>query len=283
MKRIMVSALKGGVGKTTTSCGIALALQRRGLKVGLTEIDITGSSIWKALGLSEPPPIETDTAAQKIIPSTVKGIEVFTIASYYAARGILILPGQDQVIEVDGQPKVLKGTSKYSQVMQMLESVRFSEDLDYMIYDLPPNYGDDMQSLWDNVHDVWGVVIVSQPTSLSEEGFGKTIDMLNYKKLPLLGLIVNMDGVECPECHAHFSPFTDTDTMENPGIPIIARIPFAKNLDGYFDEIAVKLEAAKPIKMGEISLLEKMRRKIDHFAGTKIAGQVAKNMKEHNE
>jgi Mrp family chromosome partitioning ATPase len=274
----MISAIKGGVGKTTTSCGIALALHRRGYKVGIVEIDITGSSLWKGLGLAEPPPLETDTAREKILPSIVKGIEVFTIASYFKARGILVVPGDDMRVEVNGETRTLNGTGKYRMVGQMLETVDFSPDLDYLIYDLPPNYGDDMRSLWDNVHDPWGVIIVSQPTSLSEEGLAKTLDMLTFKELPLLGLVVNMDGAECPECHAHFNPFLDSESLESVKIPTIARIPFTKNPEPYFDVIAAYLETATPKKLGDLSALQKLLRKIDRGVGTTIGPAIAKQM-----
>jgi ATP-binding protein involved in chromosome partitioning len=277
VRKLAMSCIKGGVGKTTCSCGIAQALQRRGYKVGIVEIDITGSSLWKALGLKEPPPLQTDTAREKILPSVVNGIEVFTIASYYKARGILILPGEDSQIEVNGKVITLKGTGKYNQVGQMLATVAFSGDLDYLVYDLPPNYGDDMRSLWDNVGDPWGVIIISQPTSLSEEGLAKTLDMLKFKQLPLLGLIVNMDGVECPQCGTHFNPFLDTENLENAGLPIIERIPFTKDPVPYFDKVAAWLEKARPQKLGELSMTQKLIRRLEKGVGTAIAPTIAKH------
>jgi ATP-binding protein involved in chromosome partitioning len=274
-KRIAVVCIKGGVGKTTVTCGVALALRRLGRKVGVAEIDITGSSIWKALGLSEPPPIETDTAAEKIIPSPVQGLEVFTIASYYKSDSALILWGEDTEIVVDGQVKKLKGTGRKEQVTQMLEAVRFSADLDYLLYDLPPAIGDEMLSLWKSVHDIWGALVVSQPTALSRGGVRKTLDLLTYYKLPLLGLVVNMDGVVCPECHAHFNPFADTESLEDVGIPIIERIPFTKDPQPYFDRVASYIEDAKPVRLGGLTMMQRLARSVDGFVGRRIAPVIA--------
>jgi ATP-binding protein involved in chromosome partitioning len=278
IKRILVVCIKGGVGKTTVTCGVGLALKRRGRKVGIAEIDITGASIWKALGLTEPPPLECDTAAEKIIASKVKDMEIFTIASYYKARSALVLSGADDVVMVDGEAVSMEGTGKKGQVEQMLNDVRFSDDLDYLLYDLPPTIGDEILTLLDTVRDVWGVVIVSQPTSMSMEGLAKTVDLLTFKKLPLLGLIVNMDGVVCPECQHHFNPFADIEDLSSPGMPVIGRIPFTKELEPYFDRIAEYIENAKPKKMGSLSVTQRLIERVEMAAVPKVASRMVRTM-----
>jgi ATP-binding protein involved in chromosome partitioning len=277
IKRILVVCIKGGVGKTTVTCGVGLALKRRGRKVGIAEIDITGASIWKALGLTEPPPLECDTAAEKIIASKVKDMEIFTIASYYKARSALVLSGADDVVMVDGEAVSMEGTGKKGQVEQMLNDVRFSDDLDYLLYDLPPTIGDEILTLLDTVRDVWGVVIVSQPTSMSMEGLAKTVDLLTFKKLPLLGLIVNMDGVVCLECHAKFNPFADIEDLSNPGMPVIGRIPFTKELEPYFDQVAEYIEKAKPKKMGGLTLTQRIIDRVEMAAVPAVATKVLRH------
>lgn len=277
IKRILVVCIKGGVGKTTVTCGVGLALKRRGRKVGIAEIDITGASIWKALGLAEPPLLECDTAAEKIIASKVKGIEIFTIASYYKARSALVLSGADDVVMVDGEAVNMDGTGKKGQVEQMLDDVRFSDDLDYLLYDLPPTIGDEIITLWEKVHDIWGVIIVSQPTTMSVEGLAKTVDLLTFKKLPLLGLIVNMDGVVCPECHHHFNPFADIEDPSSPGVPLIGRIPFTKKLEPYFDRVAEYIERAKPKRMGGLSLTQRIIDRVEMAAVPAVASKVVRH------
>lgn len=285
MRKLAIVSIKGGVGKTTITCGLAFALKRLGRKVGICEVDITGASLYRALGLREPPSIRIQTGQELIIPSNVEGLEIFTIASCFGDGALMWRGGESEVI-VDGERKILKGTGRYELIRQIIRDVKFSDDIDYLLYDLPPSSGDEVISLWDNLQDLYGVIIVTQPTYLSAGGLSKTLKMLYFKELPLLGVIINMDSVICPKCGEKFVPFIDTEEIslfieigsKRISLPILGRVPFSKDLERYFDEIALKIEKGRPKRLGE-TMTERAIKKMER-AGLRILAPIIAGKKE---
>lgn len=172
---VAVASGKGGVGKTTVSVNLALALAKRGAKVGLMDGDIYGPNVPLMLGVpNETRPKVNDE--DKIIPIEVMGIKMISM-------GVLV-PAD--------QPMVWRGPMLHSAVTQLLQKVDWGE-LDYLLVDLPPGTGDVQLSLVQNV-PLSGAVIVTTPQEVALMDVRKGIIMFRKTEVPILGVIENMTG-----------------------------------------------------------------------------------------
>lgn len=172
---IAVASGKGGVGKTTVAVNLALALAKKGAKVGLMDGDIYGPNVPLMLGVSsETRPNVTD--GDKMIPISVLGIRMISM-------GVLV-PAD--------QPMVWRGPMLHSAITQFLQKVEWGE-LDYLLVDLPPGTGDVQLSLVQNV-PLSGAVIVTQPQEVALMDVRKGIAMFRKTEVPILGIIENMSG-----------------------------------------------------------------------------------------
>jgi len=175
---IAVSSGKGGVGKSTTSINLALALKNQGLKVGLMDADIFGPSVPMLTGLSEQPELK-----DKIIqPLHAFGIKVMSI-------GFLI--------DVD-QPVVWRGPRVMGATQQLLKDVAWGP-LDVLIVDMPPGTGDVQLSMVQQAV-LSGAIIVSTPQDLALIDARKGLAMFRKVDVPILGMIENMSSFMCPHC-----------------------------------------------------------------------------------
>ncbi len=175
---IAVGSGKGGVGKSTVSVNLALALAKDGWRVGMLDADIYGPSQPHLLGLRGRP--ETD--GKMIQPLQAHGIKVMSM-------GFLL--GADQSV-------VWRGPMLMTALQQMLRQVAWGE-LDALIVDLPPGTGD-VQLTLSQKADVTGAVIVSTPQDLALLDARKAIDMFHKLNTPILGIVENMASFCCPNC-----------------------------------------------------------------------------------
>lgn len=172
---IAVASGKGGVGKTTASVNLALALAKKGAKVGLMDGDIYGPNVPLMLGVpAVTRPNVTD--GDKMIPIEALGIRMISM-------GVLV-PAD--------QPMVWRGPMLHSAITQFLQKVEWGE-LDYLLVDLPPGTGDVQLSLVQNV-PLSGAVIVTQPQEVALMDVRKGIAMFRKTEVPILGIIENMSG-----------------------------------------------------------------------------------------
>lgn len=172
---VAVASGKGGVGKTTVSVNLALALQKKGMKVGLMDGDIYGPNVPLMLGVpAETRPQVTDD--DKIIPLNAQGLKMISM-------GVLV-PAD--------QPMVWRGPMLHSAVTQFLQKVDWGE-LDVLLVDLPPGTGDVQLSLVQNV-PLSGAVIVTTPQEVALMDVRKGIIMFRKTEVPILGVIENMSG-----------------------------------------------------------------------------------------
>jgi ATP-binding protein involved in chromosome partitioning len=264
-KAIPVASLKGGVGKSVVTANLGLALRDKGFKIGFLDIDLTGATLPSALEIPEPFPwVGLDTAQEKMLPVTINGYEVFSIAFRFG-KAALLWKGGEEKVKAFGQEFELRGTGRFELVRHMLANVQFS-DPDYLLVDCPPTAGDETLSLWQYMKYIWGLILVCQPTNLSVQDIERALNMVEAKRLPLLGMVGNMIGTVCPRCGHSFSPFLDggvdlEDFCRSRGVPFLTSVPLTPNkelLKQVFSELAAKIIQVEPVKIWQRSFKERV-------------------------
>jgi ATP-binding protein involved in chromosome partitioning len=176
---IAVASGKGGVGKSTVSVNLAVALARAGASVGLLDADITGPNIPMMLGVEGQP---TASANNRIIPLERHGVKVISI----------------QFFVPEGQPIVWRGPLIGGAIQQFLRDVEWGE-LDYLVVDLPPGTSDAQLTLAQAV-PISGTVLVTTPQDVALADVAKALAMLRRMNVPVIGLVENMSAFVCPHC-----------------------------------------------------------------------------------
>jgi ATP-binding protein involved in chromosome partitioning len=178
---IAVASGKGGVGKSTVSVNLALALGMRGARVGLVDADILGPSIPGMLGIAtgQPPAM---TAEGQAIPVERHGIATISMA----------------MLTDDDSPAVLRGPMVSKYLKMFIGATRWGQ-LDYLVLDLPPGTGDIQLTLAQSV-PLSGAVIVTTPQDVSLKIARRGLRMFERVHVPILGIIENMSGFTCAHC-----------------------------------------------------------------------------------
>lgn len=293
MKKIAVSALKGGVGKSSVVAGLGLALADKSYKVGFVDLDVTGSNLYSALGLDHSPKWDLDTANKKVVVPEVNGYWLLSIASYTGEEYAVLWERSHHAELTDARDRVQKvkeglldiaeleeirreiddvlASSKWRFVSELLSEdvITWPAPLDYQITDLPPSTSNEMFSFFEQVKDLFGVFIVSQPAQISTIGLLRTIDLLRVRQIPILGLVANQDGFL--NCHDELeyqflSPRVDLKAVaRKASIPFLASIPQtgdSSKIKPYFSELAEKVIASKPVVLKEVTTMRKLKRKV---------------------
>jgi len=298
MKKIAIVALKGGVGKSSVVAGLGLALVVKKFKVGLLDIDITGSNLFSALGLEHSPKWRLDSVNERIVVPEVNGFWLLSIASHVGEEYAVLWEGSHNAELTDARDRInqiaihslhtqkpdieslesirrqiddVLASSKWRFVSELLsdEIVTWPEPLDFMIADLPPSTSNEMFSFFDQVKDLFGVVIVSQPAKISSIGLERTIDLLRTRQIPIIGLVANQDGFlnKHGEIEYQFlSPRVDLkEVAKKADIPFLASIPQTGDgeiLKPYFLELAEKVIDSKPVVLKEVTTMRRLKRKV---------------------
>ena len=184
---IAVGSGKGGVGKTTLSVNLAVALAKLGHKVGLLDADVYGPNVPLMLGASGQPQANADN---RIEPMQAHGLKVISVG--------FLNPGD--------KPVIWRGPMLHSIIRQFLGSVQWG-NLDYLIVDLPPGTGDVALSLIQTV-PLTGAVVVSTPSDVSLQDARKAIEMFRQMKVDLIGVVENMSYFVCPHCNHEVDVFS---------------------------------------------------------------------------
>jgi len=225
-KIIVVGSGKGGVGKSTVSSNLAVALAKQGRKVGLLDADIYGPSQQRMMGTTKRP---ASPDGKTIMPLHGHGVTLMSI-------GMMMDPEK---------AVIWRGPMLMGALQQMLGQVEWGE-LDVMIIDLPPGTGDIQLSLCQKTL-LTGAIIVSTPQDVALIDARKAIDMFNTLKTPVLGLIENMSMFTCPNCghEAHiFGHGGVASEAEKLGVPLLAELPI--DLD-----TRLAGDAGTPIALGD--------------------------------
>ena len=184
---VAVGSGKGGVGKTTISVNLAIALARLGHTVGLLDADVYGPNVPLMLGTSASPRV---VGENRIEPLEVHGLKVISVG--------LLNPGD--------KPLIWRGPMLHSIIRQFLGSVEWGK-LDFLIIDLPPGTGDVALSLVQTV-PLTGAIIVSTPSDVALQDARKAIEMFRQVKVDIVGLAENMSYFICPHCHQEVDVFS---------------------------------------------------------------------------
>jgi len=184
---IAVGSGKGGVGKTTLSVNLALALAKLGHKVGLLDADVYGPNVPLMLGTNAQP---RATGTERIEPILAQGLKVISVG--------FLNPGD--------KPIIWRGPMLHQIIRQFLNSVEWGQ-LDYLVIDLPPGTGDVALSLVQTV-PLTGAVVVSTPSDVSLQDGRKAIEMFRQMKVDLIGVVENMSYFVCPHCNHEIDIFS---------------------------------------------------------------------------
>lgn len=206
---IAIGSGKGGVGKSTVSSNLAVALAREGRRVGLLDADIYGPSQPLMMGVNKRP---ASPDGKTIIPLQAHGVTLMSI-------GFMVDPAR---------AVVWRGPMLMGALQQMLGQVQWGE-LDVLLIDLPPGTGDVQLTLCQKTQ-VTGAIVVSTPQDVALIDARKAMDMFSNLKTPVLGLIENMSTYVCPNCgheahlFGHGGVAAEAQAM---GIPFLGEIPLS--------------------------------------------------------
>jgi ATP-binding protein involved in chromosome partitioning len=205
---ILVGSGKGGVGKSTVSVNLAVALAQLGCRVGLLDADIYGPSIPLMMGLFGARPHSAD--GKSVDPLAAHGVKVISI-------GFFVDPEQAMI---------WRGPMLHGALVQLLRDVRWGE-LDYLILDLPPGTGDVQLTIAQQV-SVSGAVVVTTPQDVALSDAIKAKTMFDKVSIPVLGFVENMSGFICPHCGEEtdiFSKGGAEAAARKLAVPFLGRVP----------------------------------------------------------
>ena len=222
---VAVGAGKGGVGKTTVSVNLAIALSQSGARVAMIDGDVYGPNVPIMLGVHT----QLGTDGQRIIPADQYGIQLVSMA----------------FLTSDDTPVIWRGPMLHGVVQQFFREVAWN-DVDYLIVDLPPGTGDIALSLSQSV-PVAGAILVTTPQTVSLADTRRAIKMYEKLNVPAMGLVENMSTFICPSCK------TESDIFGKGGGEKLAKemnVPFLGALPIY-EPIRIGGDTGIPICVGE--------------------------------
>lgn len=209
-RKFIIMSGKGGVGKSSTSVNLALALAAKGHSVGLLDVDLHGPDIPRMLGLNG---ILDMNAEQQLVPKRYnQHLSAVSVES--------LTTGQDDAI-------IWRGPVKYSVIQQFIGQVAWG-DLDFLLIDAPPGTGDEPLTIAQTISDAQAV-IVTTPQEVSLADVRKSINFCKTVKMPVFGIVENMSGLACPHCDCVIDLFGSGGgerMADQMGIAFLGRIPF---------------------------------------------------------
>ncbi|MDK2821039.1 MAG: hypothetical protein PWP31_1004 [Clostridia bacterium] len=211
---------KGGVGKSSVTALLAVALNQSGYKVGILDADITGPSIPKLFGVKGGLPQNIGDIGVPPAESS-QGVKIMSLN--------LLLPNEDD-------PVVWRGPIISGAVKQFWTDVVWGE-LDYLLIDLPPGTGDAPLTVLQSI-PLDGLVIVSSPQELANMVVRKAVKMASALEVKIYGLVENMSYLSCPDCGKRiniFGPSRAEEAAETAGIPLLGTLPLDPEMTALSD------------------------------------------------
>lgn len=260
---IAVASGKGGVGKSTVSANVSVALAQTGAKVGLMDADIYGPNVPMMMGASDPPGKE----GEKIKPADAHGVKIMSMGFF--------VPGDTAV--------VWRGPMVHTAIQQFFRDVLWGE-LDYLLIDLPPGTGDAQLSL-SQIVPLTGVVTVTTPQEVALSDVRKGVMMFKKVNVPLLGMIENMSFFLCGHCGERTDIFSFAGgerAAEKFDVPFLGRIPLdpAIREGGDAGTPLVVADPDSPQTQAFRSVASALQRRVaeltNHAAGSTLSDMVKK-------
>jgi Mrp family chromosome partitioning ATPase len=209
-QKFIIMSGKGGVGKTSVSVNLAIALAGMGHQVGLLDVDLHGPDIPHMLGISGM--LKADDT-QKMVPIAYSDhLKIISMES--------LMPNRDEAV-------IWRGPVKHGAIRQFIGDVSWG-DLDYLIIDCPPGTGDEPLTVAQLIPDA-KAVIVTTPQEVALADIRKSISFCQNVRMEIFGIIENMSGFTCPHCHKVVELFGEgggEKTARNYDIPFLGKIAF---------------------------------------------------------
>lgn len=216
---IVVASGKGGVGKSTTTANIALALQKLGNRVGVLDADIYGPSMPSMLGVEG---VKPQLENEQFVPVEAHGMAMLSIGS---------------LLDGDNTPVAWRGPKATGALMQLFNQTNWPM-LDYLVIDMPPGTGDIQLTLAQRI-PVTGAVIVTTPQHIALMDAQKGIEMFNKTSIPVIGVVENMALHTCSNCghtEAIFGTGGGESIAKEYQVPLLGQLPLASDIRSQADK-----------------------------------------------
>ena len=223
-KVIAVVSGKGGVGKSTVTSMLAVAMHRKGFKTAVLDADITGPSIPKTFGVTAHP----------------EGIEE-GLLPVMSREGIAMM-SVNLLLDNETDPVLWRGPILGGAVQQFWTDVCWN-DVDYMFVDMPPGTGDVPLTVFQSL-PIDGIILVTSPQELVSMIVSKAVNMAKMMNIPIIGFVENYSYLTCPDCGKKISVFGESKldaVSKQLDIPILGRLPIDPNLAHAADEGLIEL------------------------------------------
>jgi ATP-binding protein involved in chromosome partitioning len=208
--KLVVMSGKGGVGKSSVAVCLALALARRGKKVGLMDVDLHGPNVLRMMGLKEP--IDLGHAQFDLPPDLFDNLRVISIE--------VLMRNRDMAV-------IWRGPLKHQLIRQFISEVQWG-DLDYLVVDSPPGTGDEPMSVAQTISDAQAI-IVTTPQEISLADVRKSLNFCEKINMKVVGVVENMSGYLCPHCGKDLPLFKSgggLKTAQAAKVPFLGAVPF---------------------------------------------------------
>ena len=229
--KVAVMSGKGGVGKSTVAVNLAQAFNAMGYKTAIYDVDIHGPNVPKMLGIEGE---SLSVKGNKLVPvETDDGMLVASMAF---------------LIESNGSPIIWRGPQKTGAIKQLISDVAWG-NIDVMIFDNPPGTGDEPLTVLQMIPDLDAAIMVTTPSSVSEEDVVKCVGMTRMLNIEKIGLVENMSYFECPQCDEKINLFGDSkgkDFAAAMNVDYLGDLPFRTQVSESADKYEVPVVKAEP-------------------------------------
>ncbi|MFT5428231.1 MAG: ATP-binding protein involved in chromosome partitioning [Psychrobacter glaciei] len=246
---IVVASGKGGVGKSTTTVNIALALQKLGNRVGVLDADIYGPSMPTMLGVDN---VRPELENEQFVPINAHGMAMLSIGS---------------LLDGDNTPVAWRGPKATGALMQLYNQTNWPQ-LDYLVIDMPPGTGDIQLTLAQRI-PVTGAVIVTTPQHIALLDAQKGVEMFNKTNIPVLGVVENMALHTCSNCNhteAIFGMGGGEKIAEQYQVPLLGQLPLASGIRAQVDKGEPSVLADDEFAPYYMSIAKNIEDNINKFA-----------------